>query len=94
MAERRRVVITGMGAVSGAGIGWKPLWNAAREGASVIRQLEFARDYPGRIRLGELGTGRMLDLDDVDEHADGAAAPSLVTAAVTHGDHVVLIREE
>ena len=52
MAERRRVVITGMGAVSGAGIGWKPLWNAAREGASVIRQLEFARDYPGRIRLG------------------------------------------
>lgn len=48
----------------------------------------------GRIRLGELGTGRMLDLDDVDEHADGAAAPSLVTAAVTHGDHVVLIREE
>ena len=52
MAQGRRVVITGMGAVSGAGLGWKPLWTAARDGASVIRPLEFARDYPGRIRIG------------------------------------------
>ncbi|MFV0280698.1 MAG: beta-ketoacyl-[acyl-carrier-protein] synthase family protein [Rhodoblastus sp.] len=52
MTQGRRVVITGMGAVSGAGVGWKPLWNAAREGASVVRALEFARDYPGRIRIG------------------------------------------
>ena len=52
MAQGRRVVITGMGAVSGAGLGWKPLWEAARDGASVIRPLEFARDYPGRIRIG------------------------------------------
>ncbi|MFT4098224.1 MAG: beta-ketoacyl-[acyl-carrier-protein] synthase family protein [Rhodoblastus sp.] len=52
MAQGRRVVITGMGAVSGAGLGWKPLWEAARDGASVVRPLEFARDYPGRIRIG------------------------------------------
>lgn len=48
----------------------------------------------GRIRLGQLGTGRLLDLDDVGDLADGTAAPSLVTAAVAHGDHLVLIRED
>ena len=52
MTAARQVVITGMGAVSGAGIGWAPLWEAARDGKSAIRQIEFARDYPGRIRLG------------------------------------------
>ena len=52
MTSARQVVITGMGAVSGAGVGWKPLWEAARDGVSAIRQLEFARDYPGRIRIG------------------------------------------
>ncbi|MFO1117373.1 MAG: beta-ketoacyl-[acyl-carrier-protein] synthase family protein [Beijerinckiaceae bacterium] len=52
MASARQVVITGMGAVSGAGLGWLPLWEAARDGRSLIRPLEFARDYPGRIRIG------------------------------------------
>lgn len=52
MAAGREVVITGMGAVSGAGVGWKPLWDAARNGESAIRPLEFARDYPGRIKIG------------------------------------------
>jgi nodulation protein E len=52
MTSARQVVITGMGAVSGAGVGWKPLWTAARTGESVIRALEFGRDYPGRIRIG------------------------------------------
>jgi nodulation protein E len=52
MTAARQVVITGMGAVSGAGVGWAPLWEAARDGKSAIRQMEFARDYPGRIRLG------------------------------------------
>lgn len=52
MAQDRSVVVTGMGAVSAAGLGWKPLWEAARDGRSLIGPLEFARDYPGRIRIG------------------------------------------
>jgi hypothetical protein len=48
----------------------------------------------GRIRLSQLGSSHVLDLDDVDELADGSAGPSLVTAAAAHGDHVVLIRED
>jgi nodulation protein E len=49
---RHQVVITGMGAVSGAGVGWQPLWAAARDGVSAIRELEFERNYPGRIKIG------------------------------------------
>ncbi|MDE2362064.1 MAG: beta-ketoacyl-[acyl-carrier-protein] synthase family protein [Hyphomicrobiales bacterium] len=48
----RQVVVTGMGAVSAAGVGWTALWEAARDGRSAIRALDFARDYPGRIRIG------------------------------------------
>ncbi len=52
MTAARQVVITGMGAVSGAGVGWMSLWEAARDGRSAIRPLEFAREYPGRIKIG------------------------------------------
>ena len=52
MTAARQVVVTGVGAVSGAGVGWRPLWDAARDGASCIRPLEFARDYAGRIKIG------------------------------------------
>ena len=36
----RRVVITGMGAISPAGVGVKALWDAAVEGACTISPLE------------------------------------------------------
>jgi len=67
MTAPRSVVITGMGAVSSAGLGWRPLWEAARDGRSMIRPLEFARDYPGRIRIGAQVQGF-----DATEHLDKA----------------------
>jgi nodulation protein E len=44
-----RVVVTGMGAVSAAGIGVEPLWRATRSGRSCVGQPRFAR--PGRNRV-------------------------------------------
>jgi len=48
---QRRVVITGIGAVSSLGLGAKPLWEAARDGRTGIRETNFARPYPGRIKI-------------------------------------------
>lgn len=48
----RRVVVTGAGAVSAAGLGADALWRAARDGRSQIRPLQFAREYTGRIKIG------------------------------------------
>lgn len=59
MAERRKVVITGMGAVSAAGIGTDALWQAARNGEGKIGLIEFVRPYTGRVRLG----ARVRDFD-------------------------------
>ena len=47
----RRIVITGMGAVSAAGVGAAALWTAAREGRSCVRPLELERGYAGRIKI-------------------------------------------
>ena len=49
--SRRRIVITGMGAVSAAGVGASALWAAARTGSSCIRPLKLVRPYPGRIKI-------------------------------------------
>jgi nodulation protein E len=51
MAEARRIVVTGMGAVSAAGIGAPALWQAARDGRSCVGEARFARPYRGRIRI-------------------------------------------
>ena len=45
----RRVVVTGMGAVSAAGLGAEPLWRAARDGKSCVGPLEVRQPYGGRI---------------------------------------------
>jgi nodulation protein E len=50
MTERKRVFVTGMGAVSAAGVGAKALWHAARDGRSGVREATFRRPYRGRIR--------------------------------------------
>jgi nodulation protein E len=47
----RRVVVTGMGAVSAAGIGAKALWEAARDGRSCVAEAQFSRPHRGRIKL-------------------------------------------
>ncbi len=49
MAERK-VVVTGMGAVSAAGVGAKALWQAARDGRPCISEIAFPRPSRGRIR--------------------------------------------
>ena len=50
-ACNRRVVISGMGAVSAAGVGAEKLWAAARDGISQVRELKTERPYDGRIRV-------------------------------------------
>ena len=47
----RRVVISGMGAVSAAGLGAEKLWRAARDGVTQVRELKTKRAYDGRIRI-------------------------------------------
>jgi nodulation protein E len=49
--SRRRIVITGMGVVSAAGVGAANLWAAAKSGGSCVRELRLARAYTGRIRI-------------------------------------------
>jgi nodulation protein E len=51
MASTRRVVVTGMGAVSAAGIGADALWRAARDGRSCVGETQFKRPYRGRIKI-------------------------------------------
>jgi nodulation protein E len=48
---QRRVVITGVGAISSLGVGAKTLWEAARDGRSGVHESSFARPYPGRIKI-------------------------------------------
>ena len=43
--ERRRVVITGMGAVTATGLGVDSLWTAARDGRSGVSHFQLDR-YP------------------------------------------------
>lgn len=59
MGSQRKVVVTGMGAVSAAGMGAETLWQAARAGEGKIGEIEFARPYNGRVRLG----ARVPDFD-------------------------------
>lgn len=51
MPSMKRVVVTGIGAVSAAGIGAERLWAAARDGRSCAAEPRFPRPYKGRIRI-------------------------------------------
>ncbi|HEY8137690.1 MAG TPA: beta-ketoacyl synthase N-terminal-like domain-containing protein, partial [Methylocystis sp.] len=46
-----RVVVSGMGAVSAAGMGARELWRAARDGAAQVRELRTEIPYDGRIKI-------------------------------------------
>jgi nodulation protein E len=48
---QRRVVVTGMGAVSAAGVGAKALWQAARDGRACLSEVMFPRPTRGRIKI-------------------------------------------
>ena len=51
MCEARRIIVTGMGAVSAAGLGAATLWQAARDGRSCIGEAQFPRPYRGRVKI-------------------------------------------
>jgi nodulation protein E len=51
MARSKRVVVTGIGAVSAAGVGAERLWSAARDGRSCITPPTFPHPYKGRIKI-------------------------------------------
>lgn len=51
MARTKRVVVTGVGAVSSAGVGAERLWSAAREGRACIFPPRFPHPYKGRIKI-------------------------------------------
>lgn len=49
---RRRVMITGLGAVTAAGLGAEALWAAARDGRSLVVPLDIERPVRNNIRIG------------------------------------------
>ncbi len=51
MAGPIRVVVTGIGAVSSAGVGAERLWSAARDGRACIFPPVFPHPYRGRIKV-------------------------------------------
>ena len=73
-SERRRgwprVVISGMGAVSSAGMGVEPLWRAARDGVSQVRALRAERPYDGRIKIAA-----QVPTFDPSAHIDASLLP-------------------
>jgi beta-ketoacyl-acyl-carrier-protein synthase II len=94
---RRRVVITGMGAVSPAGVGVAPLWQAVREGTSfgsVIRRFDPSRNAsqiaatvppfdPGRFGVTP---DQSSDWDRVTLYSVVAAAEAVAQARLTDFD--------
>jgi len=51
MTFPRRIVVTGMGAVSAAGVGAEALWTAARDGHTCVSESIFPRGHKGRIKI-------------------------------------------
>ncbi len=79
----RRVVVTGMGSVTAAGIGVEALWAAARDGQSCVGPLDVRQPYGGRIKI----SAQVRDFDteerlgpEIAPFADAFAAYALVAA--------------
>jgi len=82
-AERRRVVITGLGCVSPLGVDTESTWQGAIEGRSGIRTItrfdvselpvQFAGEIPGDVNAGELAPKELRRLDDFILYALAAA---------------------
>ncbi len=57
----RRIVITGLGPITGFGVGIAPLWEAMVEGRSAIRRIE--QFDPGGFECGIAAEIRREDFD-------------------------------
>ena len=92
MPDRRRVVVTGLGAVSPLGVGARAMWRAMLEGQSGVRRVESfdASDFPVRIAgevrdfdpLSWLPRKEVRRLDRFVHFAVAAAAEALEDAGV------------
>jgi len=72
MTFPRRIVVTGMGAVSAAGVGAEALWTAARDGRSCVSETIFPRGHKGRIKI----SAQVKDFDPL-AHLDPKLMPFL-----------------
>ncbi len=105
MNSTRRVVVTGMGAVSAAGVGAKSLWQAARDGRSCVAEAHFPRPHKGRIKIAaqvqDFVAAKYLDeklipfLDPVTQYllvaADEAVAQSGIAPDLLAGPRTAAI---
>lgn len=67
---RSRVLVTGLGAISAAGIGVDALWSAARAGRSGIGEARLARPGPNRVKLA----AQVPDFEP-ERHIDASRLP-------------------
>lgn len=93
---RPRVFVTGMGAISAAGIGVDALWSAARSGRSGIGEAKLAREGPNRVKLAaqvpdfeperHIEASRLPFCDRFTQLAIVAANEALAQAGLTRQD--------
>ena len=98
MARDNRVVVTGYGAISAAGVGAEKLWAAARDGKSCIHQPKFPYEYRGRIKIAAQVQGFVpedyLDrktlpfCDPVSQYLLVAADEAMVQAGISREDRL------
>ena len=68
--RRRRVLVTGLGAVTAAGLGVEALWDACRSGRSAVSALDMKRPVKNNIRIGAQVKGF-----DPDDHLEATILP-------------------
>lgn len=67
---RSRVLVTGMGAITAAGIGVDALWLAARTGRSGVGEAKLSRTGPNRIKI----TAQVQDFEP-EQYIDSSRLP-------------------
>ncbi|MBW2712623.1 MAG: beta-ketoacyl-ACP synthase II, partial [Deltaproteobacteria bacterium] len=92
-AERRRVVITGLGCVSPLGVDADSTWQGAIEGRSGIRTItrfdaselpvQFAGEIPGDVNAGDIAAKELRRLDDFILYALAAAREAMEDSGLT-----------
>jgi len=94
MADTRaRVVVTGMGAATAAGIGVDALWSAARDGRTGVGEVKLSRNGPNRIKIAAqvpdfvpeqyIEPSRLLFCDRFAQLAIAAADEALKSAGLS-----------